>query len=88
MACKNWEEIPLDDGRRILKSYGTIVAGFFPQESLRWKRSAEFGGYSVTTSRHVNKWLGERSNLGTGSKAEKIPHKELLKLSKPLESRN
>lgn len=88
MAGKTWEEIPLTDGRRVLKSYGTIVAGFFPLESLMWKRSAEFGWYSVTTSRHVNKWLGERSGLGNSSKAEKIPHKVLLDLSKPLESKN
>lgn len=88
MACKTWEEITMPDGRRVLKSYGTIVAGFFPLEALSWKRSSEWGWYSVTTSRHVNRWLGERSNLGIGSKAEKIPHKELLELSKPLESKN
>jgi hypothetical protein len=85
MASVNVDCVRLTDGRQILRSYGTVVAGFFPKEKNPWKRTKNF--YSVTTTRHVNQWLGERRDVGTASKAVWVDHKELLKLAEPIESR-
>jgi len=84
MASVNCDCVRLPDGRQILRSYGTVVAGFFPKEEYPWKRTKNF--YSVTTTRHVNQWLGERRDVGAASKAVAIDHTELLELAKPIES--
>ena len=49
----NQTEIRKDDGTIIFVSYETPVAAFV--DGFKWIRSAE--KYSVTTSKHVNKWL-------------------------------
>ena len=49
----NQTEIHKDNGTIVFVSYETPVAAFV--DGYRWVRSAE--KYSVTTSKHVNKWL-------------------------------
>jgi len=49
----NQTELHKDDGTIIFVSYETPVAAFV--DGFKWVRSEE--KYSVTTSKHVNKWL-------------------------------
>jgi hypothetical protein len=49
----NQTEFHKDDGTIVFISYETPVAAFV--DGFKWIRSAE--KYSVTTSKHVNKWL-------------------------------
>lgn len=57
----NQTELELDNGTHIFFSYETPVAAFVPGRGyVRTSTS-----YSVTTSRHINKWLDNR-------KAEKV----------------
>ena len=58
----NQTEITLHDGTQILVSYSTPVACFVP--SLGYARTST--KHSVTTSKHINKWLD-------GVKAEEKP---------------
>ena len=52
--ASNMTEIDVDDAR-ILFSYRTPVAAFvFGEGFVR----TEFNDWSVTTSRHINKWIG------------------------------
>ena len=63
----NQTEILKDDGTVILVSYQTPVAAFDAEKS-KWIRSAE--KYSVTTSKHVNKWL-------SGLNVETVPQAQI-----------
>tara|TARA_R110000822_G_scaffold160612_2_gene300792 strand:+ start:70 stop:303 length:234 start_codon:yes stop_codon:yes gene_type:complete len=63
----NQTEIHLNNGTLVLVSYQTPVAAFDAEKS-KWIRSAE--KYSVTTSKHVNKWL---SGLNTTT----VPQSEI-----------
>jgi len=62
----NQTEVSLNDGTIIFVSYATPVAAFL--DGHKWIRSEE--KYSVTTSKHVNKWL---SGLNTTT----VPQSEI-----------
>lgn len=67
--------VSLSDGREVCLSYGVIVAAFIPGRGhLRTDRR-----WSVTTSKHMNHYAGKD--------APEVPHDELLKLCKPVSSR-
>lgn len=67
--------VRLDDGREVCLSYGVIVAAFIPGRGyLQTDRR-----WSVTTSRHMNQFTERRGQT--------VPHKELLALCAPLQSR-
>lgn len=64
----NQTEIEKGDGTLILVSYETPVAAVLPNgDALRTNRF-----YSVTTSRHINKWLGRQAK---GEVVEVSPEK-------------
>ena len=63
----NQTEINLDNGTIIFISYGTPVAAYV-YRGHRWIRSAK--KYSVTTSKHVNKWL-------SGLNVETVPQAQI-----------
>lgn len=68
---KNVTELAFIDGTRILFSYQTPVAAYVPGKGyMRTDRH-----YSVTTSRHVNAWLGDVH-------ASRVPQNELDALGK------
>lgn len=48
-------QISLADGTEVLFSYSTPVAALVPGKG--WIRTEQF--YSVTTSKHINRWLAE-----------------------------
>jgi hypothetical protein len=48
-------QVSLADGTEVLFSYQTPVAALVPGKG--WMRTEEF--YSVTTSKHINRWLAE-----------------------------
>lgn len=57
MASSNTATIRLTDGREVFLSYGVPVAAFIPgQGYVKTARK-----YSVTTSRHVNSYAGDRA---------------------------
>jgi hypothetical protein len=62
----NQTEIHKDDGTIVFVSYETPVAAFV--DGFKWIRSAE--KYSVTTSKHVNKWL-------SGLNVETVPQAQI-----------
>lgn len=61
----------LDNGTQILYSYSTPVAAFIPGRGHI--RTDKF--HSVTTSRHINKWLDE-------AEAEIVPQSQIDALAK------
>ena len=63
----NQTEIHLNNGTKILVSYKTPVAAF-DAGVAKWIRSEE--KYSVTTSKHVNKWL-------LGIRSETVPQAQI-----------
>jgi hypothetical protein len=62
----NQTELHKDDGTIIFVSYETPVAAFV--DGFKWIRSSE--KYSVTTSKHVNKWLA-------GLNVETVPQAQI-----------
>lgn len=56
LVGSNQTEVVLDDGSIIFYSYETPVAAY-SAESGEYIKTRSW--YSVTTSRHINKWLGE-----------------------------
>tara|TARA_R100000315_G_scaffold59098_1_gene34680 strand:+ start:1224 stop:1472 length:249 start_codon:yes stop_codon:yes gene_type:complete len=62
----NQTQIDYKDGTVIFFSYETPVAGYLPE--IGYVRSDQF--YSVTTSKHINKWL-------EGVDAVKVPQEKL-----------
>ena len=69
--------ISTTDGREVMQSYGTTVAAFIPGRGYVKTRDH----FSPTTSRHVNQYVG------SPHAAEIVDHADLLKLTKPIESR-
>ena len=55
----NQNEVTINDGTQIFFSYITPVAAYLPSEG--YVRTAKF--WSVTTSRHINKWLKNVTNV-------------------------
>ena len=49
----NQTEVSINDGTQIFFSYKTPVAAYLPEKGH--VRTSQF--WSVTTSRHINKWL-------------------------------
>ena len=49
----NQNEVTINDGTQIFFSYRTPVAAYLPEKG--YVRTEKF--WSVTTSRHINKWL-------------------------------
>mgnify|MGYP003321587241 CR=1 FL=1 len=49
----NQNEVSINDGTQIFFSYRTPVAAYLPEKG--YVRTNKF--WSVTTSRHINKWL-------------------------------
>ena len=49
----NQTEVSINDGTQIFFSYRTPVAAYLPEKG--YVRTEKF--WSVTTSRHINKWL-------------------------------
>ena len=49
----NQTSVSFNDGTEVFFSYKTPVAAYLPDKG--YVRTAKF--YSVTTSRHINKWL-------------------------------
>ena len=58
----NQNEVVLNNGDTIFFSYKTPVAAYLPEKG--YVRTEKF--WSVTTSRHINKWLN-------GTKATELP---------------
>ena len=69
--ASNMTELHLSTGVVVLFSYETPVAAFIP--GAGYVRTEQH--YSMTTSRHINKWLGSRIN-----DAKKGPQNELSEL--------
>ena len=55
----NQNEVELTNGTQIFFSYRTPVAAYLPSEG--YVRTSKF--WSVTTSRHINKWLKNVTNV-------------------------
>tara|TARA_B100000965_G_scaffold185147_1_gene154560 strand:+ start:194 stop:424 length:231 start_codon:yes stop_codon:yes gene_type:complete len=55
----NQTELTINDGTQIFFSYRTPVAAYCPDKG--YIRTSKF--WSVTTSRHINKWLGSITNV-------------------------
>ena len=55
----NQNEVTINDGTQIFFSYRTPVAAYLPEKG--YVRTEKF--WSVTTSRHINKWLGGVNNV-------------------------
>jgi hypothetical protein len=66
----NQTEAIMNDGTIIFFSYETPVAAYLPSRSGFIKTDTKF---SVTTSKHINKWLN-------GAKAETVPQEVLNSL--------
>ena len=71
----NHMTVQLSDDREVFLSYGTPVAAFVPGRGY----VATDRKYSVTTSRHVNRYLDGR---GT-----RVPHAEFVEMVRPLVTR-
>ena len=56
------------DGTQILFSYATPVAAFVPGKG--YVRTDRY--YSVTTSRHINAWIGTNCHTTTQSEIESL----------------
>ena len=68
-SAANQNEVVLNNGSTIFFSYRTPVAAYLPEKG--YVRTEKF--WSVTTSRHINKWLN-------GTNANEIAQEELNKL--------
>ena len=55
----NQNEVELTNGTQVFFSYKTPVAAYLPEKG--YVRTAKF--WSVTTSRHINKWLKDVTNV-------------------------
>ena len=55
----NQNEVSINDGTPIFFSYRTPVAAYLPEKG--YVRTNKF--WSVTTSRHINKWLKNVTNV-------------------------
>ena len=55
----NQTEVSINDGPQIFFSYRTPVAAYLPEKG--YVRTSKF--WSVTTSRHINKWLKNVTNV-------------------------
>ena len=55
----NQNEVELTNGTQIFFSYRTPVAAYLPSKG--YVRTSKF--WSVTTSRHINKWLNNVTNV-------------------------
>ena len=55
----NQNEVELNNGTQIFFSYKTPVAAYLPEKG--YVRTDKF--WSVTTSRHINKWLQGVNNV-------------------------
>jgi len=55
----NQTEVTINDGTQIFFSYRTPVAAYLPSKG--YVRTSQF--WSVTTSRHINKWLKGVNNV-------------------------
>lgn len=55
----NKTEVRFDNGTIVFFSYNTPVAAFTP--NMGWVRTSK--KWSVTTSKHINQWLGSVSAL-------------------------
>ena len=65
-------QISLADGTEVLFSYSTPVAALVPGKG--WIRTEQF--YSVTTSKHINRWLAENC----GGEVQTVPQWEVDQL--------
>ena len=68
--AKNQNIVSYNDGTEVFFSYETPVAGF--HEALGYVKSATW--YSSTTTRHINKYLGD-------IKADEVPQEIINSLS-------
>ena len=55
----NQNEVELTNGTQVFFSYKTPVAAYLPEKG--YVRTEKF--WSVTTSRHINKWLKNVTNV-------------------------
>ena len=55
----NQTEVSFNNGTQVFFSYSTPVAAYCPDKG--YIRTSKF--WSVTTSRHINKWLGSVNNV-------------------------
>tara|TARA_B100001250_G_scaffold398704_1_gene407269 strand:- start:9947 stop:10177 length:231 start_codon:yes stop_codon:yes gene_type:complete len=55
----NQTEVSFTNGTQVFFSYKTPVAAYLPEKG--YVKTEKF--WSVTTSRHVNKWLGSVTNV-------------------------
>ena len=55
----NQNEVSFNNGTQIFFSYKTPVAAYLPEKG--YVRTSKF--WSVTTSRHINKWLQGVTNV-------------------------
>ena len=72
--AKNQTELVFENGNRIFFSYQTPVAAHIAGRG--WIKTSH--RYSVTTSRHVNRWLSEN---GAFELAEQVHQSELNRLA-------
>jgi hypothetical protein len=70
----NKTQVSLADGTEVLFSYQTPVAALVPGKG--WMRTEEF--YSVTTSKHINRWLAE--NASTAAEVATVPQWDIDQL--------
>jgi hypothetical protein len=70
----NQTQVSLADGTEVLFSYSTPVAALVPGKG--WMRTAV--KHSVTTSKHVNRWLAE--NASTLATVAVVPQWDLDQL--------
>ena len=57
----NQNEVSFNNGTQVFFSYKTPVAAYLPEKG--YVRTEKF--WSVTTSRHINKWLKNVTNVET-----------------------
>ena len=57
----NQNEVSFNNGTQVFFSYKTPVAAYLPEKG--YVRTEKF--WSVTTSRHINKWLNGVTNVET-----------------------
>ena len=55
----NQTEVSFTNGTQVFFSYKTPVAAYLPEKG--YVKTEKF--WSVTTSRHINKWLGSITNV-------------------------
>lgn len=62
----NQNELVLSNGVKVLYSYSTPVAAYVPERG--YLKTSTF--YSVTTSKHINKWLPDNTIVSIISQEE------------------